>query len=98
MLVDSDIGVMGDEELDRVTREEFGEEEEAMDKALGEMEEWIDSCPHLVNAKRDRQWLRSADTDIEGSLLYSRYFAGCSTEVVITKWTCSRRSMTCSTR
>ena len=58
MLVDSDIGVMGDQELDRVTREEFGEEEEAMDKALGEMEKWIDSCPHLVNAKRDRHWLR----------------------------------------
>ena len=69
MLMDSDIGVMGDQELDRVTREEFGEEEEAMDKALGEMEKWIDSCPHLVNAKRDRHWLRSADTDIEGSLL-----------------------------
>ena len=26
MLMDSDIGVMGDQELDRVTREEFGEE------------------------------------------------------------------------
>ena len=69
MLVTSDIGVMGDQELDRVTREEFGEEEEAMDRALGEMEGWIDSCPHLVNTKRDRDWLRSADTFRERSLL-----------------------------
>lgn len=96
MLMDSDIGVMGDQELDRVTREEFGEEEEAMDKALGEMEKWIDSCPHLVSSKRDRDWLRSADTIRE--VCYSRCFAGCSTEVVTTSWSCSRRSMICSTR
>lgn len=58
MLMDSDINVMGEEELARVTRDEFGEEEEAMESALGEMEEWIASCPHLANTKRDRDWLR----------------------------------------
>lgn len=58
MLVSSDINVLGEGELDRITREEFGEEEEAMDKALGEMEEWIASCPHLANTRRDRDWLR----------------------------------------
>ena len=63
MLMTSDIGVMGDLELDRVTREEFGEEEEAMDKALGEMEEWIDSQPQFVNTKRDRDWLRSTEQE-----------------------------------
>lgn len=56
--MDSDINVMGEEELARVTRDEFGEEEEAMESALGEMEEWIASCPHLANTKRDRDWLR----------------------------------------
>ena len=58
MLVDSDINVLGEQELARVTREEFGEEEEAMESALTEMEEWIASCPHLVNTRRDRHWLR----------------------------------------
>ena len=58
MLVQTDMHVLGEEELDRITREEFGEEEEAMDSALGEIEEWIESCPHLANTRRDRHWLR----------------------------------------
>ena len=58
MLVSGDINILGEQELARVTREEFGEEEEVMDTALGEMEQWIESCPHLAHTRRDREWLR----------------------------------------
>ena len=58
MLVSGDINTLGELELDRVTREDFGEEEETMDRALEEMEQWIETCPHLAHTRRDRHWLR----------------------------------------
>ena len=58
MLVPCKINRLSDEEIERIAREEFKEDEEEIDDALESLETWISSCPHLATTRKDREFLR----------------------------------------
>ena len=58
MLVDHAINALGEDELERITREELQEDEEEVNEAIDGIIEWINTCPHLSNARQDREFLR----------------------------------------
>ena len=58
MLVTSNINKLSEEELDRIEREEFQENDDEINEAIDNIEKWIDTCPHLANTRKDRDFLR----------------------------------------
>ena len=58
MLIHNTINVYSEDTLRQVAREEFQEDEEEMEEAVGGLLEWIGSCPHLANCRKDKEFLR----------------------------------------
>ena len=56
--MDHAINALGEDELERITREELHEVEEEVNEAIDGIIDWINTCPHLSNARQDREFLR----------------------------------------
>ena len=59
MLVKADINVLDEAELARIAKEEFQEDDQEIEEAMSNIQQWILSCPHLAdNVRQDKQFLR----------------------------------------
>ena len=58
MLVHNTINVYSEQTLQQIAREQFNEDEQEMEEAVRDLQEWIGSCPHLANCRRDKEFLR----------------------------------------
>ena len=58
MLIENTVNVFSEETLEQIAREEFQEDEQEMEEAVGGLQEWIVSCPHLANCRTDQEFLR----------------------------------------
>ena len=58
MLIQNTINVYSQETLDQIVSQQFQEDEEEMEEAVRGLQEWISSCPHLVNGRQDKDFLR----------------------------------------
>ena len=58
MIIENTINVYSKDQIDQILREEFHEDEGDMEEAVQGLQEWISSCPHLVNSRQDKEFLR----------------------------------------
>lgn len=58
MLIENTVNVFSEETLEQIAREEFQEDEQEMEEAVGGLQDWIVSCPHLANCRTDQEFLR----------------------------------------
>ena len=58
MIIENTVNVYSEAQIEEVLREEFQEDEGEMEEAVRTLQEWISSCPHLVNCRQDKEFLR----------------------------------------
>ena len=58
MLVHNTINVYSEQTLQQIAREQFHEDDQEMEVAVRDLQEWIRSCPHLANCRTDKEFLR----------------------------------------
>ena len=58
MLVESEINAASDDELETFAREYFKEDSKEMTENISNIQNWINTTPHIKNIRQDEQFLR----------------------------------------
>ena len=57
-MIENTVNVYSEETLQKIAREQFGEDEQEMEEAVRGLQDWIGSRPHLANCRADKEFLR----------------------------------------